>query len=158
MCIISNPSVNANISYSPETLNSGQNQRFLSRVNFKFDGWPWKTIGHLFYFYATSSLVHHSVAIDEFKLELHSGNAQFGSKSTIVFSRVTLKFEGWLSKTIRRLFYATSSFGHHFVAIGEFKLELQCGNAQFGSKSTICFSHVTLKVNGWPSKTIGHLF
>ena len=41
--------------------------------------------------------------------------------------------------------YATSSFVHHFVAIGEFKLELQSGNAQSGSKSTILFSHVTLK-------------
>ena len=40
-------------------------------------------------------------------------------------------------KTIGHLFYATSSFVHHFVAIGEFKLELQSGNAQFGSKSTI---------------------
>ena len=26
------------------------------------------------------------------------------------------------------LFYATSSFVHHFVAIGEFNLELQSGN------------------------------
>ena len=40
-----------------------------------------KTIGHLFY--ATSSFVHHFVAIDEFKLELESGNAQSGSKSTL---------------------------------------------------------------------------
>ena len=54
---------------------------FLSRMTLKFDEWPWKTIGHLFY--ATSSFVHHFVAIDEFKLELQSGNAQFGSKSTI---------------------------------------------------------------------------
>ena len=30
------------------------------------------------------------------------------------------------------LFYATSSFVHHFLAIGEFKLELQSGNAQSG--------------------------
>ena len=29
-----------------------------------------------------------------------------------------------LEKTIGHLFYATSSFVHHFVAIGEFKLEL----------------------------------
>ena len=50
-------------------------------MNLKFDGWPWKTIGHLFY--ATSSFVHHFGAIDELKLELQSGNAQFGSKSTI---------------------------------------------------------------------------
>ena len=47
----------------------------LSRVTLKFDGWPWKTIGHLFY--ATSSFVQHFVAIGEFKQELKSGNAQF---------------------------------------------------------------------------------
>ena len=94
-----------------------------------------KTIGHLFYF--ASSFVHHFTAISEFKLELESGNAQFWSKSTIFFSRVTLKFNGWPSKTIGHLFYATSSFVHHFIPIGEFKFELQSGNAQFGSKSTI---------------------
>ena len=32
-------------------------------------------------------------------------------------------------KTIGHLFYATSIFLRHFVAIGEFKLELQSGNA-----------------------------
>ena len=53
----------------------------LSRVTLKFDGWPWKTIGHLFY--ATSSCVQHFVAIGEFKLELQSGNAQSGSNWTI---------------------------------------------------------------------------
>ena len=40
----------------------------LSRVTLKFDGWPWKTIGHLFY--ATSSFVQHFVAIGEFKLRI----------------------------------------------------------------------------------------
>ena len=35
------------------------------------------------------------------------------------------------------LFYATSSFVYHFVPIGEIKLELQSGNTQFGSNSTI---------------------
>ena len=35
----------------------------------------------------------------------------------------------------RTPFHATPSSVHHFVAIGEFKLELQSGNAQFGSKS-----------------------
>ena len=37
------------------------------------------------------------------------------------------------SKIIGHLFYATSNFVHHFIAIGEIKLELQSGNAQFGS-------------------------
>ena len=205
---------------------------FFSRVTFKLDRWPWKTIGH--FFYHISSFVYHFIPIGEFKLELQSGNAQFGSKSTIFiavwprnftddpekqkgtssmllqalciisyplvnsnwsysletpnlgqirrfletcdleiwwmtlknnrapllcyfklcvtfrshwwiqtgdtvrkcliwvkdfYSRVTLKFDGWPSKTIGHLFYATSSFVHHFVAIGEFKLELQSGNA-----------------------------
>ena len=53
------------------------------------------------------------------------------------FSCVTLQFDVWPWKTIGHLFYATSSFVHHFVGIGDFKLELQPGNAQFGSKSTI---------------------
>ena len=144
-------------------------------VTLKFDGWPWKTIGHLFY--ATSCFVQHFVPIGEFKLELQSGNAQSGSNSTFfravwpwnltddpqqgksegfescdrpivrkcpiwvkigdVLSRVTLKFDGWPWKTIGHLFFAVSSFVQHFIAIGEFKLELQSGKAQFGSKSTI---------------------
>ena len=51
---------------------------------------------------------------------------------------MTLKCDGWPSKIIGHLFYATSSFVHHFVAIGEFKLELQSGNAQSGSNSVLC--------------------
>ena len=148
---------------------------FQSHVTLKFDGWPSKTIGHLFY--ATSSLVHHFLAIDEFKLKLQSGNAQSGSNATLframwpwnltddlqqgksegfescdrpivrkrpiwvkigdVLYRVTLKFDGWPWKTKGHLSFAVSSFVQHFIAIGEFKLELQSGNAQFGSNSTI---------------------
>ena len=81
--------------------------------------------------------MHHFIAIGEFKLELQSGNAQFGSKSSIFFSCVTLQFDVWPWKTIGHLFYATSSFVYHFVAIGDFKLELQSGNDQFESNLTI---------------------
>ena len=52
-------------------------------------------------------------------------------------SCVTLKFNGWSWQTIGHLFCATSSFVTHFKAIGEFKLEWQSGNTQFGSKSMI---------------------
>ena len=45
----------------------------LSCVTSKFDGWPWKTIGHISY--ATSSLVHHFITICEFKPELRSRNS-----------------------------------------------------------------------------------
>ena len=151
-------------------------------MTFKFDWWPRKIIGHLFYI--TSSFVHHLKALGEFELQLLSENAQFGSKSAIFFapcdleiqwmtlknnrdpllccfklcasfhshrwiqtkvtvrkrsirvkigdllSRVTFKFDGWHWKTIGHLFYVASSFMHHFIAIGEFKLKLQPGNAQ----------------------------
>ena len=56
---------------------------FLSHVTLKFYRWPWKTIGQLFY--VASSFVHHFIAISKFKLELQSGNAQFGSKSMFFF-------------------------------------------------------------------------
>ena len=115
-----------------------------------------KKTGQLFYI--MSSFVHHFKAIGEFKLELQSGNAQFRWKSAIFLSRVTLKFDGWPWIMTGQFFYAASSFVHHFIAIGEFKLELQPGNAQFGSKSMIFFSCVTLKLDGWPWKTTEHLF
>ena len=54
---------------------------FLSCGTLKFDGCPWKTIGHLFH--ATSSFVHHFIPIGDFKFQLQSGTAQFGSKLTI---------------------------------------------------------------------------
>ena len=106
---------------------------FLSHVTLKFDGWPWKTIWH--FLYTLSSLVHHFKAMGEFKLELQSLNAQFGSKSAIFLFRVTLKFDGWRWKTIGHLLYSTSSIVHHFEAIGESKLE--SWNTQFASKSAV---------------------
>ena len=57
---------------------------FLSCVTLKFYWWPWRTIEHLFY--VSWSLAHHFIAISEFKHELRSGDAQFGSKSMIFCS------------------------------------------------------------------------
>ena len=108
---------------------------FWSCVTLKFDGWPWKTIGHLFY--ATLSFVHHFIIICEFKPELQSGNTQFGSKSMFFLSRVTLKYARWSWKTIGHLFFVASSFMHHLKAIGELKLKSQSGNTQFRSKLVI---------------------
>ena len=53
---------------------------------------------------------------------------QIWVKISVFLSCVTLKFDGWHWKTIERLFYATSSFVHHSIAIREFNLELQSGN------------------------------
>ena len=108
---------------------------FMSRVTLKFDGWPWKTRGHIFY--TLSSFVHHFKSIGEFKLKLQPGNAQLGSKLAIFLSRVTLKFGGWPWKRIGHTFFTLLSFVHHFKTMGKFKLELLSGNAQFGSKSAI---------------------
>ena len=63
-------------------------------------------------------------------VQKHSIRVEIGD----MLSHVTLKFDGWPCKTIGHLYYVTM---HHFVPIGEFKLELQSGNAQFGSNSTI---------------------
>ena len=49
---------------------------FLSRVTYKFCGWPSKTIGHLFY--ATSSFVYHFVPIGDLKFELQSETPNLG--------------------------------------------------------------------------------
>ena len=55
-----------------------KNRRILFSVTLKLDGQPCKTTRHLLY--ATSSRVHHFVAICDFKLELWSGKAQIGAK------------------------------------------------------------------------------
>ena len=69
---------------------------FLSRLTLKFDRWPWKTIGHIFYL--ASSFVHHFIAIGQFKLELQSGNAHFGSKSMFFCPVWPWNFTDYLDK------------------------------------------------------------
>ena len=61
-------------------------------------------------------------------------------------SCVTFKFDGRHRKSIGQLLYTTLSFAYHFKATGEFKLELQPGNAQFGSKSAIFFIPCDLEI------------
>ena len=106
----------------------------LSHVTMELDGWPCKSIGHLFY--VASRFMHDFIAISELKLKLQSGNARFGSKS-MIFVPCNLEIWQMTLKKTGHLFYATSSSVHHLVAIGEFKLELQSRNAQFGLKSRI---------------------
>ena len=62
----------------------------LSRVTLKFYGWPWETIGHLFY--TTLSFVHHFKAMGEFKPDYSSGqNQQFFVLRDLQIWRMTLK-------------------------------------------------------------------
>ena len=105
---------------------------FLSRLTLKLDGWPYKTIGHLFC--VASSFVYHYIAISD-SIYSYSPEAPNLCQNRCFLSLGTLQFDRWPWKTIGHLFYPTLSFVHHFIAIGEFKLELQSGNIQFGSKS-----------------------
>ena len=111
-----------------------------------------------FLFYDTLSFVHHFNAIGKFKLKFKSGKAQLGSRSTIFLAMWPRNFYGWPWKTIGHLLYATSSFVHYFVPIGEFNLELQSGNAQFGSNSTIFRAMWPCNLTNDLEKTIGHFF
>ena len=58
-----------------------------------------------------------------------SNLTQIRFKSSIFQPLWPWNFGGWPQKTIGHLVYATLSFLHHFIAIGEFKQELQSGNA-----------------------------
>ena len=130
-------------SYSPQIPNLGQNRRFFVPCDLEI--WQMTLKNNRAPLLCYSSLVHHFMAICEFKMELQSGNARFGSKLAIFVPcdleiwRMTLK-----NNRAPLLFYAISSFVHHLIAICEFKMELQSGNAKFGSKSAIFFCPV------WP--------
>ena len=120
-----------NWSYSPETLNSGQNRRFFF-VPCDLESW-WMTSENnraplLYYVKLCASFQIHrwiqtGVAVRKLPIWVKIGD---------FYVPVTLKFNGWPWKTIGHLFYAASSFVHHFIAIIEFQLELQSGNMQFG--------------------------
>ena len=134
LCIILNPSVNSNWSYCPETLHSGQNQRFIVpcdleiwRMTLKNNRAPLLCCFKLCASFHSHRWIQTKVTVQKRFIRVKIGD---------LLSRVTLKFDGWPWKTIGHLCYVASSFMHHFIAIGEFKLKLQSGNAQFGSNAT----------------------
>ena len=134
-CIILDHSVNSNWSYCPETLNSGQNQRFI--VPGDLEIW-WMTLKNNTAplpccFKLCASFHSHWWIQIKVTVRKRSIRVEIGD----LLSHVTLKFDGWPWKTMRHLYYVASSFMHHFIAIGEFKLKLQSGNAQFGSNATL---------------------
>ena len=135
LCIISEPLVNSKWSYSPETTNLGQIRRFLEPCDLAIWRMTLKNnrASLLCYFKLCASFRSHWWIQTGVTVRKRPIWVKFDD----FFSHVTLKFDRWPWKTIGHLFHATSSFVHHFVAIGEFKLELESGNAQFGSNSTI---------------------
>ena len=77
-------------------------------------------------FYAISSFVNHFIVIGQTGVTVPK--SQIWSKLAIFLSHVTLEFDIWPWKTIGHPFYPTSSFVRLFIAMFEFKLELQSGN------------------------------
>ena len=135
LCIIPNPLVNSSWSYSLEIHNLGQIGRFLESCDLEIRRMTMKNNRAPFLCYFKLCAWFHS------HWWIQTG-ATVRKQSIWVkiydfFSSVTLQFDVWPWKTIGHLSYSNSSFVHHFVAIGEFRLELQSGNAQSGSNSTI---------------------
>ena len=125
----------SNLSYSPETPNLGQIRWFLEpcdlaiwRMTLKYNRAPLLCYFKLYASFRSHRWIQAWVTVRKRPIWV---------KIDDFLSRVTLQFDVWPWKTIGHLYYATSSFVHHFAAIGDLKLELQSGNAQFGSNSTI---------------------
>ena len=156
--------------------------------------WPRVTIGHLFY--AASSFVHHFIAISEFKLELQSGNAKFGSISMIFCLMQPSNFaddleqgksEGFDSSdqpsNLTQIGFKSSIFQpvwpwnlmddlennrapllYDIKFCASFQIQRWTQTRVTVRKRSIrvkigdFLSCVTLKFEGWPWKSIGHLF
>ena len=133
--------MNSNWSYSLERLNLGKNRRFFVTCDLQI--W-WMTLENnraplLYQIKLCASFPSHGWIQTGVTVQKRSIRVKIGD----FLSCMILEFDGWPWNTIGHFFYTPSSFVHHFKAMGEFKLELQSGNAQFGSKSAI-FWHV------WP--------
>ena len=79
-------------------------------MTLKFDGWPWKTIGHLCQCYC--ELLHHFVAIGDsrsYSPETPNQNRRFLQPRDLAIWRVL--------KNNRHLFYATSALCIHSLVI-----------------------------------------
>ena len=130
LSIISKPSVNSNWSYSPEMLILRNNWQCFVPCDLE--------IWHM------TLKNNRAPILCYFKLcALFGGHLSIQFRVTVLkpsiqvkigfFSHVTLQLKGWPWKTTGHLLYATSSFMNHFVAISQFKLELQSQNTQVGS-------------------------
>ena len=112
----------------------------LTSVTLTFDVWPWP--------FAWTSLLTMVITPENFMMIRWWEHGEKGVTDRRTDGQTdgrTDRRTDWTShiaawsqlKTIGHLFNTTSSFVHHFIAIGESKLELQSGNTQCGSNSTI---------------------
>ena len=122
----------SNWSYSPETLKSGPNRRFFVPCDLEIWRMTLKNRTPLLCCFKLCASFHIHQWI---QTGCTVRKRPLCVEIDYLFSRVILNFDRWPCKTIGQLFYVTSSFGHHYVAISEFKLELQFGNAQLGGQN-----------------------
>ena len=108
----------------------------VTSVTLTFDLWPWPFAWTLRW-----SLV---ITPENFKMIRWWEHSQKGvtdrrtDRQTDRQTENTICRAAWSQlKTIEHLFFTILSFVHHFKAMSEFNIELQSGNAQFGSKSAI---------------------
>ena len=134
-CIISQPSVNSNWSYSLETPNSGQNWQVFVPCDLEI--WQMTLKNNraplLCYFKLSASLHSHW---------------PIRAEVTVWKRPIWIKFDDFFASCdleILQMYLKNthSSFMHHFKAIGEFRFEWQSENAQIGSNLTT-FRHL------WP--------
>ena len=121
--------MNSNWSYSPETVKLGCDLCDL-------DLWPWPFAWTLLW-----SLV---ITPGNFMMIGWWEHSQKGvtdrrtDRRTDGQTENTICRAAWSQlKTTGHLLYTTSRFVHHFIAIGQFKLKLQPGNAKFESNAAI---------------------
>ena len=131
--------MNSNWSYSPET-----KIWVVTSVTLTFDLWPWPFAWTLPWsnvitpenFMMIRWWEHSQKGVTDGQTDRRTDRRTDGQ--TDRRTENTIHRAAWSQlKTIGHLYYATSSFVHHFVAIGEYKLELESGNAQSGSNLTL---------------------
>ena len=156
MCIVSKPLGNSNWSYSPETLNSGQNWWFFVPCDLEI--W-WMTLennrAHLLYYIKLCALFQsHGLSETEVTVRKRSVRVKIGD----FFVPCDLEIR-WMTLENNRapLLYCINlcaSFQSHWgiqtgVTVRKHSIRVKIGDF---------LSRVTLKFDGWPWKTIEHLF
>ena len=148
--------MNSNWRYSPETLNLGQNLWFFVPCDLKIWWMTLKTIGHIFS--ATSSFVLHFIDIYQFKMELQSVKAKFGSKSVIFFVPCDLEIWWMTLKNNSALFLCYFKLCESFHSHMWIQTGVTVRKRPIWVKISNFVSRVTLKFDGWHWKKIGHIF
>ena len=108
----------------------------LTSVTLTFDLWPWP--------FAWTLLLTMVITPENFMMIRWWEHGEKGVTDRRTDRRTDRQTENTICraawsqlKITGHLFYTTSSFMHHLKSIGKFKLKLQSGNAQFGSKPAI---------------------